>query len=449
MKTHRTRNGKIHEGDCLSVLPQLPAKSAHCVVTSPPYYALRDYQMEQQIGMESSPAEYVARMVEVFRGIRHVLRDDGCVWLNVGDSYSAGKSGRDDSGDKGRFADPRIDPKPRKTEGIANGNLLGIPWRLAFALQDDGWFLRQDIIWAKPNPMPESVTNRCTKAHEYVFLLTKKAQYYFDNVAIQERSIDPESHKGRNKRNHDKFVGHYGSETRAGFASIMAGTKYEDRNKRSVWTIPTAPYKEAHFAVFPPALVLPCVLAGTSAKGCCADCGAPWRRVLAKERRATRPGRDTKVTGNGMVDGNRDPERHVTETKTVGWQPTCECHGKLVKKKVKTSRRIVDSAAGKNQDRLDLKFHSNKTTLKAYKNAESHEEEHEETVWEYVSDLPLEDHPRKPCVVLDPFCGSGTTGLVAIRRNRKFVGIELNPRYIQMALKRLGKGEAQRGFGIE
>lgn len=208
----------------------LADESVHCVVTSPPYYGLRDYGVDGQIGLEESPDVYVAKMVDVFREVHRILRNDGTVWLNLGDSYASGKQ------------------------------LLGIPWRVAFALQSDGWYLRQDIIWHKPNPMPESVTDRCTKAHEYIFLLSKSERYYYDNEAVKEKVENP----GLPRKFRDA------KENKEGTLRNDNGRMYtpkETRNRRSVWTVATKPYAEAHFAVYPPKLIEPCILAGCPVDG--------------------------------------------------------------------------------------------------------------------------------------------------------------------------------------
>jgi len=282
-----------------------------------------------------------------------------------------------------------------------------MPWRLAFALQEDGWWLRQDIIWSKPNPMPESVTDRCTKAHEYLFLLAKSARYYYDAEAIKEDAAHdaesprnrwdtkdyavpgqkPQKRLGRAAGNQShKLVSEYEDSdteehrTASGLMKI-AGTAYSTRNKRSVWEIATEPFPEAHFATFPTKLVEPCILAGTSGLGCCRACGAPWVRVVVKvETGATQKaadGWDTGEGGHGTIHrGGRQPGQPgqpVMAAQTVGWKAGCECNALT-----------------------------------------------------------------QPCVVLDPFCGSGTTGLVALRYHRDFVGIELNPEYARMAERRIG-----------
>lgn len=247
-------------GDVRQRLSEIETSSVQTCITSPPYWGLRDYGQEKQIGLEQTPAEYVAEMVAVFAEVWRVLADDGTVWLNIGDSYAAGKMGRDDSGDGGRFAGPRIEPKQRKApEGLKPKDLVGIPWRVAFALQEAGWYLRQDIIWHKPNPMPESVTDRCTKAHEYLFLLSKAPRYYFNHEAIKEPAIwASDKRNGEGRQTYDgKRQGQDGTGQEA-FVSIT-----DTRNKRDVWTIPTKPFKGAHFAVMPEALVEPCILAGS------------------------------------------------------------------------------------------------------------------------------------------------------------------------------------------
>jgi DNA modification methylase len=257
---------EIIQGDCIDGLRSLPDGSVHCVVTSPPYWGLRDYGQYGQIGLEDTPEAYTARMVEVFREVRRVLRDDGTLWLNLGDSYNTSSGFSRASPEY--FREGRVggsaDKKAITHDILKPKDLVGIPWRIAFALQADGWWLRQDIIWHKPNPMPESVTDRCTKAHEYVFLLTKSARYFYDAEAIKEEATgrDP------GNVNEHKHAGQAMAETKAGLANIGAS---ETRNKRSVWTISTKPFSGAHFAVMPPDLVEPCVLAGCPEGGTVLD----------------------------------------------------------------------------------------------------------------------------------------------------------------------------------
>ena len=251
-------------GDCRDTMRDLKAQGVRvqCCVTSPPYYGLRDYGHPGQIGLEKTPAEYVAALVEVFDGVRELLADDGVLWLNLGDSYAASGMGAGSGKqltNRGTAAGGHMD-KPRKApEGLKPKDLVGAPWRVAFALQEAGWYLRQDIIWHKPNPMPESVTDRCTKAHEYLFLLTKSERYFFDHVAIQEpETMKPQNRLTPRKANPDAKV-HGMPEYR----QQEGGTGGGMRNRRSVWSVNTAPYGGAHFATFPPALIEPCILAGS------------------------------------------------------------------------------------------------------------------------------------------------------------------------------------------
>lgn len=310
---------QILQGDCRNILKTLPAESVHCVVTSPPYFGLRDYGVDGQIGLEPTPEAFVAEMVDVFREVRRVLRKDGTVWLNLGDSYAGsgrggypgGKSGLDGTTDgqdnsrkargsqkaagfheKARLAGTVARAWTPPPAGFKQKDLIGIPWRVAFALQADGWYLRQDIIWSKPNPMPESVRDRCTKAHEYIFLLTKSGQYYYDAEAIAEGLA--ESSVARLSQNVEEQLGservpgktngamkavggrrrgvpprhaQYESSDQSGLDDVARGR----RNKRSVWTVPTQPFKEAHFATFPPELIDPCIKAGCPAGGTVLD----------------------------------------------------------------------------------------------------------------------------------------------------------------------------------
>jgi DNA modification methylase len=257
MKTNYTLIGDVREK-----LKELPDKSIQMCVTSPPYYALRDYGESDQLGLEDTPEEFVENMVGVFAEVHRVLRDDGTLWLNLGDSYYNYRPGKGQYVPKQTVSKTRQDfpvevgRRANKLEGLKEKDLVGIPWRVAFALQADGWYLRQDIIWHKPNPMPESVRDRCTKAHEYIFLLSKNKKYYYDHEAIKE----PTKTKDNSNRNRDitKLNNTPGR-------SKMKGLKtnnYDKRNKRSVWTVTTKPYKEAHFATYPPDLIEPCILAG-------------------------------------------------------------------------------------------------------------------------------------------------------------------------------------------
>jgi len=236
-------------GDCREKLKELEPESVQMCVTSPPYWGLRDYGHDDQLGLEETPEEYTANMVEVFSEVKRVLKDDGTLWLNLGDSYASTKVGNTET-----IKNPNVVTKSftkKLPPNLKPKDLVGIPFRVAFALQADGWYLRQDIIWHKPNPMPESVTDRCTKSHEYIFLLSKSAKYFYDADAIKEDAIS-------------KFNGG-GNKGRIGKEGWIGHTENLDmtRNKRSVWTVTTKPYSEAHFAVFPEKLIEPCIQAGS------------------------------------------------------------------------------------------------------------------------------------------------------------------------------------------
>jgi DNA modification methylase len=305
-------------GDSLTLLRKMPSNLVNCCVTSPPYFGLRDYGMDGQIGLEQTPDEYISKLVDVFREVKRVLRDDGTLWLNIGDSYAAQRGGTHQpaetlaGGKGGKTVDGARVNRDRHDGynptcnahaiGLKHKDLIGIPWRVAFALQADGWYLRQDIIWHKPNPMPESVKDRCTKAHEYIFLLSKSAKYYFDSEAIQEplasssvarlsQDIEtqagsdrvPGKTNGRMKAVYTKpYTGSSTKDYAAGGAQDASETKkrivdkilsgeISGRNKRSVWTVTTKPFKGAHFATFPPDLIEPCVLAGCPENGVVLD----------------------------------------------------------------------------------------------------------------------------------------------------------------------------------
>lgn len=259
---------QILEGDCLVSMASLPGRSVQTCVTSPPYFGLRDYGHAGQIGLEPTPSEYVTKMVDVFREVRRVLRDDGTLWLNLGDSYAG--SGKGAWANKDRQKETYVpDPESPQTKmpkvfpGIKPKDLIGIPWRVAFALQEDGWYLRQDIIWHKPNTMPEPVRDRCTKAHEYLFLLSKSPKYYFDALALKEPAVNA----GKRVMLGDKSFAKGQAKGKGVAPSGNGLAEFYDvpalRNRRSVWSITTKPYKGAHFATFPPDLVEPCVVAGS------------------------------------------------------------------------------------------------------------------------------------------------------------------------------------------
>ena len=255
-------------GDCKETLSAFLPKTARMCVTSPPYYGLRNYGDEdKQIGQENTPEEYIQNLVEVFRGVRDVLTDDGTLWVNIGDSYynyRPGKAYVKQTVSKTNQDLPEYSPKrSNRLDGLKEKDLIGIPWMLAFALRADGWYLRQDIIWHKPNPMPESVRDRCTKSHEYIFLLSKNRKYYYDNEAIKEPAKDWGTRDRSKGKYHNEGTGlqpHSGLEK-----------SYPTKNKRSVWSITNKPYRGSHFAVFPPDLIEPCIKAGSQEGDCILD----------------------------------------------------------------------------------------------------------------------------------------------------------------------------------
>lgn len=432
-------------------------------------------------------------MVEIFREVRRVLRKDGTLWLNLGDSYSNSTCGPRDGGtldqwkNGGRRMPESVPDSPIvKDSGLKPKDLCGIPWRVALAFQADGWYLRQDIIWAKPNPMPESVTDRCTKAHEYIFLLTKSSRYFYDAEAIKEKSIyggEVKDYTGTQKNN---SVDPVMQATRPKGRMI---TVTEGRNKRSVWTVATAPYPEAHFATYPPDLIKPCIMAGTSAKGCCAKCGAPWERVIDRgELVADRKSveiwkpikRDDSRSAWSRPGGKVEtvaPNCHY-ENKTLGWQPTCECDaidrriiGSPLGERAGNDPSLFTGRAGMNRPRGEtegqrpISRYEQQQYAKQLQGSPFREKmkaqagtafEHyirtdesgarpvpdallaqwiEEGLLERVTIPPAEDNVV-PSTVLDCFAGSGTTGAVALELGRKAILIELNPKYVELIEQR-------------
>lgn len=391
---------EVHFGDCrdsLRAMAEAGIKAQMCV-TSPPYFGLRDYGVDGQIGLEGAPEQYIAELVDVFRCVRDVLADDGTLWVNIGDSYASKPNGP--SGAGGHTSDtPHVAVRTanarrssRIPTGLKHKDLIGIPWMLAFALRADGWYLRQDIIWHKPNPMPESVTDRCTKAHEYVFLLSKSPRYFYDHEAAKEPAVSEKPAGNKKHKYADAYAAGSGEEhrTKAGLLALT-GVEWEKRNRRSVWSIATRPYKGAHFAVFPPALVEPCILAGTSECGHCPECGTRWERQVERatsfEGNSARAGRtveEVNASGKhigGVNGGNINLKMGpVVSSTTTGWAPTCDCGCEPV-----------------------------------------------------------------PDIVLDPFMGSGTTAAVAIEHGRNFIGCELNQDYKALQDQRIAEAtEARR-----
>lgn len=477
---------EIRQGHVVDVLKAMPAGFVQCVVTSPPYWGLRDYGLpplvwddpggcehewkdrrwytEQSaaksdgsaeafsepgaanaqrlkearwrqdstcsrcpawrgsLGLEPTPDLYVQHLVGIFREVRRVLRDDGTCWINLGDCYASGDRGgyrldahrweksemQSKRADRGGSGIP-LAPNRLPQIGLKDKDLVGMPWRVAFALQADGWWLRSDIIWSKPNPMPESVTDRPTKSHEYLFLLSKAATYYYDSEAIKEplaeasvgRLMQPSFEQqtggpkdyavsGQNVNRsarrsleamHERLVKQGAWDGRhEGYKHLRSA----GRNRRTVWEIATAPFPEAHFATFPPALVTPCILAGTSEKGACSACGAAWERVI-ETNNPSKQAADSDIRGFPNDGRTANPQSSkslhrqaggvYSSAKEKGWRPTCAC-----------GRPESENVA---------------------------------------------------CRVLDPFAGSGTVGLVALQYGRSFIGIELKPEYVEMARKRI------------
>jgi DNA modification methylase len=444
-------------GHCLHSMRFMPAQMFHTVITSPPYWNLRDYKITAELwpamsyvpmlgcpaievpeiscsyGSEPTVDLFIAHTVLIFSEVHRVTRDDGTLWVNFGDSMASTGTARPQSGLKAlsdkwsprknprlhhRHADDKVTPKQHKPTGFKVKDMLGIPWRVAFALQAAGWTLRCDNIWNKPNPMPESVYDRPTRCHEYVFLFSKRRHYFYDVEAIKEKSSGTAHSRGAGlnpkarvptgwdtgEGNHRQQLGRYGKNEESGdrrkvgfndrwarqkqnesFSAAVSGTLVSTRNKRSVWTVTTKGFKGAHFATFPPDLIRPCLLAGTSDKGCCPDCGAPWKRIVAKgdpdlahqracggDANGAYNGKATKDYGSaGAQEASATKARilaGMVEKVTVGWEPTCKC-GRDV------------------------------------------------TV---------------PCRVLDPFGGAFTTGYVALQHGRDATMLEVNPDYIKL-----------------
>ena len=308
-------------GDCIESMRGLPEKSINCCVTSPPYFGLRDYGHEGQIGLEPTPDEFVAALVAVFREVKRVLRDDGTLWLNLGDTYAANRGGTTPPaqtvaggvGGKGGQKERRgqaegYNPTRDCTRyGLKHKDLIGIPWRVAFVLQGDGWYLRQDIIWHKPNPMPESVRDRCTKAHEYIFLLSKSEKYYYDAKAVEEPAVC------------DRMRGpalHPDEKSTIGNGGLSRREPRETRNRRSVWTVTTKPFSGAHFATFPPDLIEPCILAGCPAGGTVLD---PFGGSGTTAGVALKHGRNAVLCELNQEYANLMPQRIAAITGDDSW----------------------------------------------------------------------------------------------------------------------------------
>ena len=346
----------LQHGHAKNVLKTFPEKIFQTVVTSPPYWSLRDYFSDEQLGQEETFEEYVSDLVDILDEVKRVLRDDGTLWLNIGDSYNSSSGWSRSKGDwkrKGR-ENGSADKKEIKHSVVKKKELFGIPWRVAFALQENGWYLRSDIIYFKTNPMPDGAKDRPTHGHEYIFLFSKKPNYYYDYYATLEETKEKpnnvmkfgaKNQKGTFRCDQNRTFEHYGK-----------------RNKRSVWEVPVSSFKGNHYATFPAALIDPCILAGTSEKGCCLECGRPLERKMEKVKVESEKGKGYDL-------------RLVSD----GWEKKCNCKTDLTRK----------------------------------------------------------------CLVLDPFSGMATTGIVALTHFSDYVGIDTNIDYINKSRNRLLKtGEA-------
>ena len=409
---------QLHQADA-RCLP-LPDASVHCVVTSPPYWGLRNYGLAGGIGLEPTLAEYVDNLVAVGRELWRVLRDDGTLWLNLGDAYAGSGKGMNADGTDGGSGAKQITNNgsigvQRLSAALPAKNLLGLPWRVAFALQDDGWILRSAITWSKPNPMPESVRDRPTSASEMIFMFAKQGRYFYDADAIRrpyspatiqrvsqpsfnDQTGGPKDYGGNRsarrglenlKERVDKQRGH--SRTHDGFndrwdAMTRAEQQSNGANARNVWEIATQGRPDAHFATFPDELPRRCILAGTSEHGVCSECGAPWARIVDVHY---------ENPSNSTTNGPRSVERRhetagfekrlVRKTTTTGWRPTCDHY----------------------------------------------------------------DAPRVPATVLDPFIGSGTTAAVAQSLGRRAIGVDMNEDYLGIASRRVGAIIMPMALGME
>jgi len=404
----------VLEGDSRTVLATLPDASVQCCVTSPPYFGLRDYGHDGQIGLEATPEAYVAEMVALFREVRRVLKDDGTLWLNLGDSYAG--SGKGPS--KSLSAEARDMTHTMHTAFVPDGlkpkDLIGIPWRVAFALQADGWYLRSDIIWHKPNPMPESVTDRPTKAHEYVFLLTKSARYYYDSEAIAEEATGQSAGNTKPIKGADQSHGR----TRANLHKIEAA---DTRNARTVWSITTQPFKGAHFATMPPELARRCILAASRGIGKRCDCDETHLTPTG-EGQSDDPTMSTGRGGMNRVRREMEGRRPVTRRQQ-------RHHARELRES--PFRDEMEAQAGPafaHYIRTDI---SGARPIPPAMMDQWHRRG-------WVTDAPPCACPSHDAdMVLDPFGGAGTTGLVADRLGRDAVLIELNPTYAALARDRI------------
>jgi DNA modification methylase len=342
------RKYQLVEGNCKDVLKTFPSNTFQCCVTSPPYWQLRDYFVDGQLGHEETPEQYVDNLVSIAKEIKRVLRKDSVFWLNIGDGYNK---------------------KPFKHPEIKQKDLIGIPWAVAFALRKDGWYLRQDVVWKKENPIPDGAKDRPTRSHEYIFQLTKSKKYFYDYYAVLEESSSERSkttigfgsrkQKGTYRQDQERIYVDYGT-----------------RNKRDVWSVPVASSGKGHFAVYSPKLIDPCVKSSVSKKGCCPKCRSPWKRILEKQKVLREKNKELKeMEEKDVFEGTNtllSQKEYIWEINEKGWEPTCKCN-------------IKDTT---------------------------------------------------PCLVLDPFNGSGTSALVSFMNEADYVGIDINDEYLEVTRER-------------
>ena len=524
--TREKKTCEIKIGHAIDNLRKIPDESVDLVVTSPPYWGLRDYKTEPvvfgrdpdcecnwdddddkngwddqvpqtmsgqdkyadsrdeegsakqkicsecgawsgQLGLEASPELFVEHLVEIFEECRRILKPTGNLWVNLGDSYMRKqnyKAPKDYGLQKHRDEAGQYRPSEIPT-GYKRKDLVGLPWLFAFAARSAGWYLRNDIVWAKSisGPhyrggvcMPEPIKDRCTRSHEFFFHFTKKSKYYYDVEATAEPLADPTKDR-------------YGGTSEFGHMT---------RNMRTVWHFNPQPYDGAHFAVYPKHLIEPIVRASTSEYGCCADCGVPWVRDVehTRIRRDELDPSDPRYRPNqyegAYEEINGRGDAGYSHTVTKGWRPNCECHGKIVKREVTIPGRAYQGDWKRDADSFDgvAGNHGGNTGLQelagkwgadsngeyngvAQKDYTSHMAEDAsevksriienltkaktKNIYVYESDMPLDEHPVKPAVVLDPFSGSGTSGIVALEHGRSYIGIELNPEYAALSERRL------------
>lgn len=505
----------VLHGDVLEQLEGLPEKSVHLIATSPPYFNLRDYQTDaweggdplcshkagketsraskgkqasnahasiaapgtcrkcgaqrvtKQIGLEATVREYEDKLAEVFRKAMRVLRDDGTLWLNLGDSYSANR-GYQVPDSKHRDVGNATGMKGEAQTGLRPKNLIGVPWRIAFALQADGWYLRAEIIWEKLQAMPESTTDRPTRSHEHIFLFSKKPTYYYDTFAVRERSTAQTGRPADFKRGtKDQVIPGQRSAQHRTDRKPTSDTGW--RNLRDVWSLNSEPSKGDHYAAFPTEIPRRAILAGTSARGVCTTCGAPWKRVIERKKidRDVEAERSQNATRTGRTDGKvPGPSGKIDTVESIGWLPTCACYGIPPMPEMPDEPdepADIDAGAPETCDRCNgegaipgppmfpepatcgkCKGTGGKPASQAWLDWQA-----ESQAWQAECDRIMSDEIKPllasvdetmqtvPATVLDPFLGTGTTIVAAVSEGRHGIGIELNKHYCDTATRRI------------